>query len=79
MDGLKERNKIKINLYLKKVVVQVGFIFTSILGEEEEITFELISEDFKKKDLIEYLTKLLYKIKHKNNLISKTKDSLKSK
>ena len=47
--GLKERNKIKINLYLKKVVVQVGFIFTSILGEEEEITFELISEDFKKK------------------------------
>ena len=78
LNGLKKRNKIKINLYLKKVVVQVGIIFNSILGDEEEITFELISEDIKKKDLIEYLTKFLNKIKNKNNLISKTKDSLKN-
>jgi hypothetical protein len=49
LNGLKKRNKIKINLYLKKVVVQVGIIYNSILGDEEEITFELISEDIKKK------------------------------
>ena len=49
LNGLKKRNKIKINLYLKKVVVQVGIIFTSILGDEEEITFELVIENIKKK------------------------------
>ena len=49
LNDLKKRNKIKINLYLKKVVVQVGIIYNSILGDEEEITFELISEDIKKK------------------------------
>ena len=52
---------------------------TSILGDEEEITFELISEDIKEKDLLKNLTKFLIKIReNKNNISNKRKDFSKS-
>ena len=79
LNGLKEKNKMKINLYLKNVVIQISIIVTSILGDEEEITFELISEDIKEKDLFKYLTKFLIKIReNKNNISNKRKDFSKS-
>jgi len=63
---LNERNKIKTNFYLKNVIIQVGILFTSIFGEEEEITFELASEDMKKEDLVNNLIQEL--IKENNNI-----------
>ena len=79
LEILKEKNKMKINLYLKNVVIQISIIFTSIFGDEEEITFELISEDIKEKDLLKYLTKFLIKRREsKNNINNKSIDSLKN-
>jgi len=79
LEILKEKNKMKINLYLKNIVIQISIIFTSIFGDEEEITFELISEDIKEKDLLKYLTKFLIKIREsKNNINNKSIDSSKN-
>ena len=56
---LKDRNKVKINLYLKKIVIQVAALFYSIYGDEEEITFELIYQDLNPEDLPKKLLNIL--------------------
>lgn len=56
---LKERNKVKINLYLKEIVIQVSALFYSIYGDEEELTFELIYKELNPEDLPKRLFNIL--------------------
>lgn len=58
---LKEKNKIYISLYLPNILKQISVILTSLLGDEEIITFELKYKNFEEempKVLIKELVKL---------------------
>lgn len=48
-----EQKKAKINLYLKKLLIQIGFQFINILGTEIEITIELAYEKIETKEDLE--------------------------
>ena len=74
LDELKERDKLKINYYLKDVVIQIGFFVNSLFGEPEEITFNLTCEDIEDEDLTNYLIKEL-KERKENKLNDKEKKS----
>ena len=47
------KKRVKILLYLKKLVIQIGFIFINAIGKEQEITFELAYEDYENREDLE--------------------------
>ena len=66
--SLKEKNKIKIKFIMKNKLIQISAIFMDIYGDEQEITFELIYENFNRKKLLNSLVKKMIKIKGKKNI-----------
>ena len=73
-EKLEKNKKVKINYYLKQVVIQIGLMVKNLEGKDEEITFELKYNKNKKneedkKDQIE---------KHKKVLSFQTRVKIKS-
>ena len=82
IDILKELNhksKIKIKFYLKKIMIQIGIIFITLIGDEEEINFNLICENTEKENLIKYLINEIIKEKENINNIKNKNEDLESK
>ena len=67
---LEKSKRVKINYYLKKVVIQIGVLVTNLEGEDEEITFELIYNKNEEK-LNESLVKEIIEIKKSINELEK--------
>ena len=65
LDELKDRDRIIVNYYLKNVVIQIGILCFNLLGEKEDIYFELIHEDLEDEDIFKYLIKELKRLKDK--------------
>lgn len=63
----KEINDLKINFYLKKVVIQISILFFDLLGDKEELTFELVHKDLNPEDLPKILIEKLIEEKELNN------------
>ena len=68
LKSLKEKNKIKIKFIMENKIIQISAIFIDIYGDEQEITFELIYENFNHKKLLNSLVKKIIKIKGKKNI-----------
>ena len=64
LDKLKEKNKIIVNYYLENVVIQIGILCTNLLGEEEEINFELVNEDLEDENITKYLANEIKRLKN---------------
>ena len=67
LEELKDKGKVIINYYLENVVIQIGIIFTTLYGDQEEITFELINEDIESVDLTKYLIKEIKRLKEEES------------
>ena len=67
---LEKSKRVKINYYLKKVVIQIGVLVTNLEGEDEEITFELKYNRNEEK-LNESLIKEIIEIKKSINELEK--------
>ena len=63
----KEINDLKINFYLKKVVIQISVLFFDLYGGKEELTFELVHKDLNPEDLPIKLLEKLIEEKELNN------------
>ena len=50
---------------MKNVVIQIGILCFNLLGEKEDIYFELIHEDLEDEDIFKYLIKELKRLKDK--------------
>ena len=59
VENLKVQNRVKINLYFKKIVIQIGILIYSIYGDKEEVTFDLIHEDLNPEELSKKLIEKL--------------------
>ena len=73
---LKEKDRIKIKLYIKKVVVQISVAFYDLIGMDKEITFELVNEAEKPSFINKGLIKELIEMNKKKNELQKLLDDL---
>ena len=65
LDELKNRDKVIVKYYLEDAIIQIGILVNNLLGEKEEITFELICENNEDDDVIKTLVKELKILKEK--------------
>ena len=65
LKSVRKKNKLKQKFYCKKLIIQIGIIFHNLLGEEEEITFELACGDITKEELTKKIINEIMKEKRK--------------
>lgn len=64
---LLKKKKIRVNYFISNIFIQIGVFFTSLTGEEKEITFDLIPQLIESKQLTKYFIEELNK---KDEIIS---------
>lgn len=79
LSTLLKKKKIRVNYYIDKILIQIGVLFTSLTGEEKEITFDLTPQSIDGKQLSKYLIEELNKKDEIINLLIKENDKLKNK
>ena len=65
LDKLNEKKKIKVNLFLEKILIHISVFCYNITGEEEEMKFLLKNNDIEKQDFLKTL--ILETVKMKQN------------
>ena len=76
---LLKKKKVKINLIIKKIIIQISILFTSLTGDEVKILFDLTPENIDNKKLNKYLIETLIEKDEKINKLTKENEELKKK
>ena len=76
LEKCKEKKRIKINLCLDNILIYISILFTTLLGNLEEIKFVLKYSDVEEEDLLEKVVSEMIKMKeNENNLKDKNDGS----
>jgi len=76
---LLKKKKIKVNYFINKLFIQIGVFFTSLTGEEKEITFDLTPQLIDSKQITKYFIEELNKKDEIINSLIKENEKLKKK
>ena len=63
LDKLNEKKKIKVNLFLEKILIHISVFCYNLSGEEEEMKFLLKNNDIEKQDFLKTLVSEMIKMK----------------